>query len=58
MKFCLTSGQHWVFGTVNNSSATAYVTEVLDNCNLRRTNDVFTLLILWVCLWFNNLNKF
>jgi len=50
MKFCLTSGQHWVFGIVNNSSAIAYVTEVLDNCDLDKTNDVVTLLILWVCL--------
>jgi len=49
MKFCLTSGQHWVFGVVNNYSATAYVTEVLDNTKRHRTNDVVMLLTLWAC---------
>ena len=49
MKFCLTSGQHWVFGVVNNYSAISHVTEVLDNTKRNRTNDVVTLLTLWVC---------
>ena len=54
MKFCLSSGQHWVFGVVNNYSAVAHVTEVLDNSKFNRTNDVIMLLTLWVCSWSTN----
>jgi len=49
MKFCLSSGQHWVFGVVNNYSTIAHVIEVLDNTKHNRINDVVTLLTLWVC---------
>ncbi|KAF9450207.1 hypothetical protein P691DRAFT_789697 [Macrolepiota fuliginosa MF-IS2] len=50
LKFCVSSGYHWIFGIVNNDTRKAYATKVLDNSDYQRTGDVMSLLIVWMAL--------
>ncbi|KAF9442177.1 hypothetical protein P691DRAFT_779525 [Macrolepiota fuliginosa MF-IS2] len=50
IKMCLTSGDHWMFIIVNNDASRAYVTQVLNNSDLDRTEDALLLKAFWMVI--------
>ncbi|KAF9447137.1 hypothetical protein P691DRAFT_776332 [Macrolepiota fuliginosa MF-IS2] len=50
IKLCLSSGDHWVFIIVNNDTSRAYVTQVLNNSDLDRTEDALLLKAFWMVI--------
>ncbi|KAF9442182.1 hypothetical protein P691DRAFT_765487 [Macrolepiota fuliginosa MF-IS2] len=50
IKLCLTSGDHWMFIVVNNDTSRAYITQVLNNLDLDRTDNVLLLKAFWMVI--------